>query len=72
MGYYWFDFVEVVAAGVEVAIEAGEVAAADFDAKLFARSEVVAGLHGLEGDLVDLVLFHEDGRLVVAFAVALS
>src|ERR1700739_160847 len=67
---YAFDFVVIAAAGVEVAVEAREIAAADFDAELFARSEVVAGLHGLEGDLVDLVLFHEDGRLVVAFAVA--
>jgi len=70
VGYYWFDFIVVVAAGVEVAVVAREVAAAYLDAKLFAGSEVSAGLRRLEGDLVDLVFFHEHGGLVVAFAVA--
>ncbi len=61
--------VVVVAAGVEVAVEAGEVGAGDLDADSVAGVEVVAGVHWGEGDLVDLVFFHPDG-FVVAFTVA--
>ncbi len=61
--------VVVVAAGVQVAVEAREVGAGDFDADAVACAEEVAGVHRGEGDLVDLVLLHPDG-LVVALAVA--
>ena len=46
-----FDFVEVVAAGVEVAVVAGEVAAADLYAKLFAGGEVVLVCEGWKATL---------------------
>ena len=61
--------VVVVAAGVEVAVEAREVGAGDLDADSVAGVEVVAGVHRRERDFVDLVFFHPDG-LVVAVAVA--
>src|SRR5258707_9614422 len=61
--------VVVVAAGVQVAVEAGEVGAGDLDADSVAGVEVVAGVHRREGNLVDLVFFHPDG-LVVAITVA--
>ena len=64
------DSLYVVAAGVEVAVEARKVAAADFDAQLVSGREVVAGFHGLKRDFVDLVLLHPHGRLVIALAVA--
>ena len=57
------------AAGVQVAVEAGKVAAADLDAKLVSRREVVAGLRRLERNFVDFAFFHPF-RLRVSFAIA--
>ena len=62
-------FVVVVAAGVEVAIEAGEVGSGDLDADAVAGGEEVGGDHGGEGDLVDFAVLHPDG-FVVAVTVA--
>ena len=46
--------VVVVAAGIQVAVEAGEVAARHFDAQLVTRREVVTGGQRLQRHLVDL------------------
>src|SRR5579884_1929971 len=62
--------VVVVAAGVQVAVEARKVTAGDFYAQPVAGEEIVAEINGLEGDLVDLSRLHPDGRFVVAVAVA--
>src|SRR5580698_9494327 len=63
-------FIEVVAASVEVAVELGEIAAADFEAQLVSGRKVDAGLHGLERDFVDFAFFHPHGRLGIPFAIA--
>src|SRR5882757_1410839 len=62
-------FVVVIGAGVQVAVEAGEVGAGDLDADSVAGVKVVAGVHRGEGDLVDLVFFHPDG-FVISVTVA--
>ena len=56
--------------GVQIAIEAWEVAATDFNAKLVAGREVVAALHRLQRDLVNFSFFHPYGWLVIAIAIA--
>src|SRR5215470_13128156 len=62
--------VVIVAACVQVAIEAREVAARDFDANAMAGFEVVARHHRPERYLVDLAIFHPDLWLVVTVAIA--
>ena len=47
-----FRFVEVAAAGVEIPIEAREIAARDFDAQPVTRVEIVARVQRLQRDLV--------------------
>src|SRR5580698_2221379 len=69
VGHHALVFVEVIAAGVQVAVEAGKVAAADLDAQLMAGGKVDAGLDGLEGDFIHFALFHPHWRLLVAFAI---
>ena len=61
---------EIVAAGVQIAVEKREVAAADLDAQSVSRGKVVAGLHWLKGDFIYLVILHPDRRLVVAVPIA--
>src|SRR5579863_2211745 len=63
-------FVVVFTAGIEVAVELGKIAAADFDAQLVSGRDVDAGLHGLERDFVDFAFFHPHRRLGIAFAIA--
>src|SRR5580692_747381 len=46
MGYYAAGFVVVVAAGVQVAVESGEIAARYFDSDSMACREVVTCRHG--------------------------
>src|SRR5580658_7070697 len=70
VGDYALGLVVVRASGVEVAVEAGKIAAADLYPQLVSRGEVVAGLHGLERDFVNLAFVHPHGRLVISFAVA--
>src|SRR5580700_1984902 len=70
VGHDAMGFIEVVAAGVEVAVELREIAAADLEAQLVPGREVDAGLHGLERDFVDFAFFHPDWWLGIAFAIA--
>jgi len=69
VGHDAFRLVVVVTARVQIAREPGEVAAGDLDPDAVVLSEVVAGRHRTDRDLVDLALFHEY-LLVVALAVA--
>ena len=61
--------VVVVAAGVEVSIEAREVAARHLDAQPVTRREMVARRQRLQRDLDDLAGFHPHEWLVVAIAI---
>src|SRR5579864_889601 len=70
MRRYALALIVVVASGVQVAIKAREVAAGHFDADAMSRGEIVARVHGLQNDFVNLVLFQPGKRLIVAVAVA--
>src|SRR2546423_14065139 len=62
-------FVIVSAAGVQIAIEAREVAAGNFQTNPMARFKEVARVHWLQADFVDLAAFHPRKRLVVAITI---
>src|ERR1700690_57840 len=70
VGDYALRLAHVIAAGVEVAVEAGKVTAADFNAQFVTRGEINAGLHRLKRNLVNLVLLHKHGRFVISLAIA--
>src|SRR5690349_4777778 len=65
-----FVLIVIVAAGVEVAVEAREVAARDFHPDLMAGGEIIARCHRLQRDLVYLTVLHPDRRTLVTLAVA--
>src|SRR5690349_17354657 len=64
-----FRLVEIVSTCVQVAIEAREVAARDFDAYAMTGFEVIARNHRPERYLVHLAVFHPHFRLVVPVSI---
>jgi len=68
-GFHHFGGGGGVFAGVEVAVEAGEVAAADFEADFVALEEDVAGGPHVDLVLVDFAGGDELGRGLGGFAI---
>ena len=62
-------FIVVTPAGIEVPLEAREVASGYLDPDPMSWSEKIAGRHGAHLHLVDLPFFHEH-FFVISFAVA--
>ena len=67
---YAFRLVEVVSTGVQIAIEAREVAARDFDTNAMARLEVIARDHRSKRDLVNFPRLHPHFRFVIPVTIA--
>src|SRR3990172_3014176 len=64
-----FCFVVIPSAGVQVPIEAGEVATRHFYSNSMASLEVVAGRYRLQGYLIHLARLHPDVRFVVTVPI---
>jgi len=69
VSYDEISLIVVVAPGVEVAVEAREVTAGNFEPQPVAREEVIAEIDRLEGHFVYFSRLHPNRRLVVAIAV---
>ena len=66
------SLIVIAAAGVHIAIESGKVRAGDLDPEPLAWREIVACVHRLECELVNLVFFHPHHRFVVTITVTHS
>ena len=63
--HHALGFVVVVAAGIHVPVEAGEIAARHLDAEAMPGRKVVAGGHRLQRNLVHLARFHPYSRQIL-------